>query len=152
VELLVRAGQKKWSPALPAGLTALIQQPQIPALEQLLASYLIDKSTVSLIDWRPNAATTAGAAAYFTAIPGEGVIAGIDFTANRTYAQGLLITNMGLHWLQPMSKPQQVYYHTIETLQLDSDWLNINGIDLDAGRLINYRLLLMCKHVRLLFR
>jgi hypothetical protein len=61
------------------------------------------------------------------------------------------MTEFGIYWKMPMQKPQKVYYHQLNQLVKDGEWMTINKQFFHANPTLNTKLLFLLDKLRAIY-
>ncbi len=70
-----------------------------------------------------------------------------DVNFIRNFKNGFALTDRGVYWKEPISKPQSISYDRIGALELTENWLTINGLFFNARLSLNIKLMLYLRMV-----
>jgi hypothetical protein len=65
--------------------------------------------------------------------------------------EGFAMTEFGIYWKMPMQKPQKVYYHQLNQLVKDGEWMTINKQFFHANPTLNTKLLFLLDKLRAIY-
>ena len=74
-----------------------------------------------------------------------------DVTLRGKGDEGFAMTPFALYWKSPMDKPQRVYYHHLEKLEHNKDWIKINGRFFNVNPSMNAKMLLLLDKLRSIY-
>jgi len=81
---------------------------------------------------------------------GEQLLFICDLSILGTCKEGFAMTSKGIYWKALMEKPQRVFYHKLEEIWREEDWITINGIFFNANKSINLKLIRLLKKMKAL--
>ncbi len=71
-----------------------------------------------------------------------------DLSLKSNCNEGFAMTNKGIYWRSPFDRPKRVYYHEIEHVVKEKEWLTINGHFFTANPSLNLKLCKLLKKLR----
>lgn len=129
--------------------------PQQSALKKLIADYLdFDNEKLifyyNAIEIPSNKLESAHMNFLFTA-KDEYPFFISDLSLSGTNKEGFSMTPFAIYWRSDFNAPKKIYYHTIENLQREKNWVTINKEFFNAKKHFNFKLLLLLERLRLIF-
>ncbi len=80
----------------------------------------------------------------------EKVLLICDQTIMASCKEGFAMTDKGLYWRNPFSKPKSVFYRNLQHLERKDDWITINHLFFNANKTLNVKLMLLLMKIKLL--
>ena len=71
-----------------------------------------------------------------------------DQTIMTSCKEGFAMTERGIYWRSPFSKPKAVYFSTLKQLERKEDWITINNLFFNANKTLNVKMLLLLMKIR----
>ena len=71
-----------------------------------------------------------------------------DQTIMGSCKEGFALTDQGLYWRSPLSKPRSVLFNRVTKLRRQENWITINDMFFHANRSLNVKLLLLLHNIQ----
>ncbi len=74
-----------------------------------------------------------------------------DLSLGGTNKEGFSMTPFAIYWRSDFNAPKKIYYHAIESLQREKNWVTINNEFFNVKKHFNFKILLLLERLRLIF-
>ncbi len=74
-----------------------------------------------------------------------------DLSLSGTNKEGFSMTPFAIYWRSDFNAPKKIYYHALETLHREKNWVTINKEFFNVKKHFNFKILLLLERLRLIY-